>query len=406
MQKSKDAKKKDRKRKENKHKNKDDKDLEDLPVDLVFCFQTNIILQDCLKKADYIGQYTVSNSKGAMSKMIGSQIDNKLKNQQELEKKFDDLIKEKTSKVDLVEEDAINELNRKINECAEELKLSTNSIVKTLAENPDIPKNLLKAKRDQKILITDLEKFKDDFVIGKLNGFNALVESYINKKINIDNLRKEEMKYFRELKQLNENLAKEENDYNKDQAEMNQNLFRMKKLLAKTKLEENMFIDYETNHINALSALHLSNFKEEENKMRKEIEDKNNEREKISKLNDFVYTFLKEQKQRYEEEKKQWDQKKTSKETYNEKIRNNLLDKNNQRKQLIENLTKKIKNYRFANDHLTKVAAELNYTNFNTIHGPDVKLPPIDNIPEQIELNSPNKEENKPQNQPIPENQS
>ena len=200
MQKSKDTKKKDRKRKENKHKNKDDKDLEDLPVDLVFCYQINIILQDCLKKADYIGQYTVSNSKGAMSKMIGSQIDNKLKNQQELEKKFDDLIKEKTAKVDLVEEEAINELNKKINECAEELKLSTNSIVKTLAENPDIPKNLLKAKRDQKILITDLEKFKDDFVIGKLNGFNALVESYINKKINIDNLRKEEMKYFRELK--------------------------------------------------------------------------------------------------------------------------------------------------------------------------------------------------------------
>ena len=211
------------------------------------------------------------------------------------------------------------------------------------------------------------------------------------------------MKYFRELKQLNENLAKEENDYNKDQAEMNQNLFRMKKLLAKTKLEENMFIDYETNHINALSALHLSNFKEEENKMRKEIEDKKNEREKISKLNDFVNAFLNKQKLHYEEEKKQWDQKKTSKETYNEKIRNNLLDKNNQRKVLIEDLTKKIKNYRFANDHLTKVASELNYTNFNTIHGPDVKLPPIDNVPEQIELNSPSKEENKQQNQ-SPEN--
>ena len=38
-----------------KHKNKDDKDLEDLPVDLVFCYQAYIILQDLLKKADYIG---------------------------------------------------------------------------------------------------------------------------------------------------------------------------------------------------------------------------------------------------------------------------------------------------------------------------------------------------------------
>ena len=53
------------------------------------------------------------------------------------------------------------------------------------------------------------------------------------------------MKSFIELKQLNENLAKEEADYNKDQVEMNQNLLRMKKLLAKTKLEENLFIEYQ-----------------------------------------------------------------------------------------------------------------------------------------------------------------
>lgn len=61
---------------------------------------------------------------------------------------------------------------------------------------------------------------------------------------------------------------------------MNQSLLRMKKLLAKTKLEENIFYQYEENHIKALSALHESNFKEEENKMRREIEEKEKEREK------------------------------------------------------------------------------------------------------------------------------
>ena len=43
--------------------------------------------------------------------MIGSQIDMKLKNQQELEKIFDDLIIEKKLKVPLVEEETINKLN-------------------------------------------------------------------------------------------------------------------------------------------------------------------------------------------------------------------------------------------------------------------------------------------------------
>lgn len=368
-----------------KSKKQDDKDLEDLPVDLTFCFQSQVILQEELKKIEYIGTYTVSNSKGAMSKMIGSQIYNKLQNQEELEKHFEELIIEKSSKVDLVEEEDINRLNKEINKCAEELKESTNSICKTLAENPDIPKNLIKAKRDQKLLLNDLQKIQEDLVNGKFDNYNIINTNIINKKINIDDLRKDEMKLFRELKKLNEDLAKEEADYNKDQAEMNQSLFRMKKLLAKTKLEENIFIDYQKNHIFALNDLHQSNFREEESKMRKEIEDKRKERENITKLNEFVYTYLKEQKHNYELQKMEWELKKKEKEAINEKIRNNLYEKNQLRRKNIDELTKKIQNYREANNHLEEVASQLNYTNFSIIHSsPDkITLPPINPIPEK-----------------------
>ena len=85
-------------------------------------------------------------------------------------------------------------------------------------------------------------------------------------------------------------------------------------------------------------------------------------------------------------------------------MRNNLIERNNNRKNNIESLQKKIQNYRLANEHLTKVASELNYTNFNTIHGPDVKLPPIYNVPEQKQLGEQNKNENNEPNnndQPI-----
>ena len=370
-----------------KNKNKDDKELEDLPVDLTFCYQAGIILNECLKKAEYIGAYTVSNSKSAMSKMIGIQIDNKMKKQQEFKIKFENLISEKAKKINLIQEEEINKLNEEINICAEELKSSTNDICKTLSENPDIPKNLIKAKRDQKIMINDLKKFQGDFVIGKLNNFEEIINSYISQRINIDDLRKEEMNFFKQLKVLNENLSKEEADYNKDQLEMNQSLLRMKKLLAKTKLEENIFYQYEENHIKALSALHESNFKEEENKMRREIEEKEKEREKITKLNTFVNEYLKDQKKYYEMQRALGEKKKTEKGDENGKLREKLQDKNTKTKNMIEQLTKDIQNYRMANDHLMDVASQLNYTNFNTIHGPDVKLPPIDKVPEQLDPN-------------------
>ena len=93
-----------------KSKNKDDKE-EELPVDLTFCYQAGIILNEALKKAEYIGAFTVSNSKSAMSKMIGIQIDNKLKKQQEFEKKFQNLISEKAKKINLTQEEEINKLN-------------------------------------------------------------------------------------------------------------------------------------------------------------------------------------------------------------------------------------------------------------------------------------------------------
>jgi hypothetical protein len=178
---------------------------------------------------------------------------------------------------------------------------------------------------------------------------------------------------------LNEELSKEEADYTKDQVEMNQSLFRMKKLLAKTKLEENIFLDYQKNHIYALRDLHISNFKEEEAKMRKEIKDKNEEKEKISKLNEFVFDYLRAQKEEYEIQKGKWEQKRKEKEVHNEKIRNNLYEKNQLKRKTIDELTRKIQNYREANNHLEEVAKELNYTNFNTIHSDPEKviLPPI-----------------------------
>ena len=196
------------------------------------------------------------------------------------------------------------------------------------------------------------------------------------------------MKFFKQLKVLNENLSKEEANYNKDQLEMNHSLLRMKKNLAKTRLEEQIFKQYEINHINALSALHESNFKEEESKLKREIDEKEKEKTKISKLNSFVNEYLKDQKKFYEMQRSLWDKKKTEKSEENAKLREKLQEKNLKTKNMIEQLTKDIQNYRLANDHLMNVASELNYTNFNTIHGPDVKLPTIEKVPEQGDPNN------------------
>lgn len=247
-------------------------------TDLTYHFEAMVIIEEALNKLDYIGNYTYSNSASAMSKSIGLQIDNKLKNQQELEKEFEDLILNKIKKVELLEEKEINELIHRIQKVADELKLSTNSICKSLAENPDIPTNLKKAKDDKTYIINKLNEIKEDLAQGNMTKFIEIIEEIKRKTIDIDEKRAEEMKLYRQLKQIENELAKEEAEYSKEVQNLNKRLLAEKKKLEKAKLEENMFKNYREKEIEACKAIRMANFKYNEDGINTDIFYKNKEK--------------------------------------------------------------------------------------------------------------------------------
>jgi hypothetical protein len=251
---------------------------EESPMDLTFCFEAIVTIEEALSKLNYVGNYTYSNSANVMSKSIGQQIDNKMKRQQELEKHFEDLIKEKTSKIELVDQEDINDLVKRIQKCAEDLKASTNNICKSLAENPDIPVNLKKAKDDKTLIIGKIQDVKDDLVFGNLKKFNDIIDEINRNAINIEEKRKREMSLFEQLRKLNEDLAKEEAEYIKDSKNLNNRLLQEKKKLAKTKMEENIFKEYRKNELDALKTLKETNFNEDELNLLKEIDEKTKEK--------------------------------------------------------------------------------------------------------------------------------
>lgn len=272
--------------------NKDkDKEHESGPlIDLTFCFEAMIIIEEALNKLNFIGTYTYSNSANAMSKSIGQQIDRLMRHQQELEKKFEELILEKTSKVDLVDQAKIMELTDKIQKCAKDLKDSTNNICKSLAENPDIVVNLDKAKDDKELIKINLEKIKQDLINGNFNEFNNILERIRINNIDIEELRKKEMSLFERLRKLNEDLAKEEQEYIKDSKHLNNKLVIAKKELAKTKMEMNIQRDYRKGYLEALKNLKETNFRDSELHLQKEIEDKN--QEKVNILLNILSLFI------------------------------------------------------------------------------------------------------------------
>jgi hypothetical protein len=275
--------------------NKDKKDtkeeLADNIMDLTFCFETLTIVEEAISKLNYIGNFTYSNSQNVMSNSIGQQIENKMKVQRDLEKKFGDLIIEKSGKTELLEENNINNLISQIQNCAEELKKSTNDICKSLSENPDIPKNLLKAKEDKNIILIILQEIKEDLILGKTDRFDSTVDNIVRNSIKIEEKRSDEMRLFKQLRNLNEELTKEESELQKETKNLENRLQAEKKKLAKTKMEENIFKGYRKNQLEALKNLKKTNFEDYEIAVNKEIVDKI--KEKVSRIFEiFLLNFF------------------------------------------------------------------------------------------------------------------
>ncbi|MCQ2817151.1 MAG: hypothetical protein MJ252_07790 [archaeon] len=356
------------------HKQKKQEELEEIPVvDLSFCFQLEVILNEQLSKLEYIGKYTASNSKGAMSKIIGAQIQEKLKTQSQLEEKFEELIQKKAEKVELVDEDEINEMNKQINQKAMDLKLSAYSIYKTLAENPDVPKNLVKAKNDQRILIGDIVNMKSDLVNGNFDNYEKIIKRIEGSRFDIEQLRKREMSLFKDLKNLNAEYANEEKEFKSDRNEMEAALFSNKKKFANTKLEEDLYDKYTRANIEALVNLYESNFAAEEDKIKKEINNIVEEQKKNSNLNDFFKDHLGKQKKEFETLTKQWNQTLAEKEKEKDAVNENLRLGNQKKHEEIQDLKNKISVYRVANDGLEKDAVELKTVPYDLIHNPKAR---------------------------------
>jgi hypothetical protein len=263
------------------HKDKNNNDYPGPAFDLTFCFEALIILEESIEKLNYIGNFTYSNSAQTMSKSIGQQIDKLMKRQQELEKEFEELIIEKTSKIELVDQAKIDKLVMQIQKCAEDLKISTNNICKSLAENPDIPLNLKKAKDDKNLIKNKLENIKGDLVSCSFTMFDNIKEEIRRNNTNIEEQRRTEMNLFERLRKLNEDLIKEQIEYEKDQKNLNNKLANKKKELAKAKMESKFVKEYRYKELGALQNLKETNFNDNELNLQKYIEEKLKEKVSI-----------------------------------------------------------------------------------------------------------------------------
>lgn len=109
------------------------------------------ILEDTTEKLTFLDSITpdILQHRDELSKFIGDEIARTLQEQKNLERRYEELIDQRAAMKGMVNKNKYKEVQEEIQEVSRALKESTNNLVRSLKENPNISGNLIKVQRDR-----------------------------------------------------------------------------------------------------------------------------------------------------------------------------------------------------------------------------------------------------------------
>jgi ribosomal protein L30/L7E len=166
-----------------------------------------------------------------LSKFIGDEIARTLQEQKSLERRYEYLIEQRAAMKGMVNKIKYKEIQDEIQEVSRALRESTNNLVRSLKENPNISGNLIKVQRDrnelQDIMVRCVQELRDK---GKYQTITFKVDEENHAKIKFQQLKSRE-------KQLRENVAKLQETLNEEQKAFQQTTTEQKQAILQLKEE-------------------------------------------------------------------------------------------------------------------------------------------------------------------------
>eukprot|EP01031_Cornospumella_fuschlensis_P031844 gene31844-38505_t len=109
------------------------------------------ILEDTTEKLSFLDSITpdILQHRDELSKFIGDEIARTLMEQKELERHYQELVERRAAMKGMVNKLKYKEIQDEIQDVSRALRESTNNLVRSLKENPNISGNLIKVQRDR-----------------------------------------------------------------------------------------------------------------------------------------------------------------------------------------------------------------------------------------------------------------
>ena len=109
------------------------------------------ILEDAVEKLSFLDSITpdVLQHRDELSKFIGDEIKRTMEEQKVLESRYEELIEKRAEMKGIHNKNKYKEVQEEIQDISRALRESTNNLVRSLKENPNVSGNLIKVQRDR-----------------------------------------------------------------------------------------------------------------------------------------------------------------------------------------------------------------------------------------------------------------
>eukprot|EP01037_Dinobryon_pediforme_P023706 gene23706-25229_t len=150
------------------------------------------VLEDTTEKLGFLDSITpdILQHRDELSKFIGEEIARTLTEQKNLERRYEQLIEQRAAMKGMVNKVKYKEIKDEIQEVSRALKDSTNHLVRSLKENPNISGNLIKVQRDRNelndVLLHCMQEIRDN---GRFHSVTHKVDEENNARIRFQQLK-------------------------------------------------------------------------------------------------------------------------------------------------------------------------------------------------------------------------
>jgi len=171
------------------------------------------IIEDAAEKLHFLDSITpdVLQHRDELSKFIGDEIERTMSEQRALESRYEELIEQRAAMKGTHNKSRYKEIQDEIQDVSRALRESTNNLVRSLKENPNVSGNLIKVQRHRTelhdLLLRVIQEFRDR---GTYYTVTYTVDEENSAKIKFEQLKAREKSLRETVEKLQEKLAEEQ----------------------------------------------------------------------------------------------------------------------------------------------------------------------------------------------------